>query len=67
MGGSLWAGAPEEEEGVEVAARVVHDLIDVEVAEEGAEEGDEGGDLVAIGLHHRPKLDATGDHGECRG
>ena len=36
----------QEEHGVGVAAAVVHDLVDVEVAEERAREREEGGDLV---------------------
>eukprot|EP00964_Phaeocystis_antarctica_P013014 scaffold7131_cov63-Phaeocystis_antarctica.AAC.2 len=46
----------EEEHGVEVAAAVVHDVVDVEVAEERTGERDEGGGLVVEIFHDGAKL-----------
>ena len=46
----------DEEHNVHISGGVVHDLVDVEVAEERARERDEGGELVVEALHHRAKL-----------
>mmetsp|Transcript_29711 Transcript_29711/g.76917 ORF Transcript_29711/g.76917 Transcript_29711/m.76917 type:complete len:233 (-) Transcript_29711:119-817(-) len=47
----------QEEQRVQVAARVVHDRVDVKISEERAEERDESGDLVLVALHKGAQLD----------